>query len=150
MTDGSLQKDTLTGAFNQSGLSNSATAKPKGRPPKSTSVISIRVTPEERAKLEQDAAGESLSVYIRRCMLKTMRKAAVRRNAPSEDYQQLAQALGTLGTTNIFADARALLKASEGGTLCLQPETERALVDACGKVAVMRSVLMRALGFKAE
>lgn len=143
--NGSLDSLSLKADFNP------CAGKPQKQPVrrKSYAPISIRFTPEERAQLEKDAAGQTLSAYVRACALK---KASPRKlpKGPVKDYRVLANIIGYFSKSNIFGDIKTLLKASEAQTLYLEPETVQALLVACNDITAMRHDLVTALGIKPE
>lgn len=59
--------------------------------------FSLRLTPEERAQLEQDAVGMSLGAYIRsRLFDDSVPKRRIRSKHPVKDHQELAKVLAEL------------------------------------------------------
>lgn len=109
--------------------------------------FSLRLTFEERAKLEQDAAGMSLGGYIRSRLLDPSRTPPRRRGKfPVKDHRALAQLLAMLGQSRLANNVNQLAKAANSGSLPVTPETEEALLTAAREVAQMRELLMKALG----
>tara|TARA_B100002003_G_scaffold30629_2_gene25663 strand:+ start:1026 stop:1481 length:456 start_codon:yes stop_codon:yes gene_type:complete len=121
-------------------------AKKKTPPP-----FSLRLSPEERARLEAAAAGEPLGAFIRRKVFEedpSLR--ARRRRAPVKDHAALAQTLGMLGHMRIANNLNQLARAANIGALPLTREVEEDLSRACAAVLAMKAELMRALGYPAE
>lgn len=109
--------------------------------------FSLRLTFEERAKLEQDAAGMSLGGYIRSRLLDPNRTPPRRRGKfPVKDHRALAQLLAMLGQSRLANNVNQLAKAANSGSLPVTPETEEALLTAAREVAQMRELLIKALG----
>ena len=109
--------------------------------------FSLRLSAEERARLDRDAAGVSLSAYIKdRLFGADAPRRITRGKAPVKDHQVLGRLLGQLGTLRLANNLNQLAKAANTGSLPVTPDTELALHQACAEIAVMRSMLMRALG----
>ncbi|MBL4538042.1 MAG: hypothetical protein JKP96_05175 [Oceanicaulis sp.] len=123
--------------------------------PKRPAPFSLRLSFQERAQLEKLAAGESLSSFIKRHVFteEGRRNAAPptkRGKAPVKDHILLAQVLAALGRSRLSQNLNQLAKAVNTGNLPLAYDVERDLRKACGDVQAMRSILMRALGMKAD
>lgn len=117
--------------------------------------FSLRLTFEERSRLEQLAAGESLSAFIKRHVFtdQGQRNAAPptkRGKAPVKDHILLGQVLAALGTSRLSQNLNQLAKAVNTGNLPMPYEVERELKQACADIAIMRALLMQALGTKVE
>lgn len=109
--------------------------------------FSLRLTFEERAKLEQDAAGMSLGGYIRSQLLDPNRTPRRRRGKfPVKDHRALAQLLAMLGQSRLANNVNQLARAANSGSLPVTPETEEALLTAAREVEQMRALLIKALG----
>ena len=108
--------------------------------------FSLRLSAEERARLNRDAAGVSLSAYIKdRLFGADAPHRITRGKAPVKDHQALGRLLGQLGSSRLANNLHQLAKAANTGSLPVTPDTESALHQACAEIAVMRSMLMRAL-----
>jgi len=117
-------------------------AKAKALPP-----FSIRLTFEERATLENAAAGMPLGAFVReRLFGEDLTPRRTRGKNPVKDHQELGHALALLGASRLSANLNQLAKAVNTGSLPVTPETEADLRAACEAVAEMRAALMRALG----
>lgn len=114
---------------------------------KRPSPVSIRLTDAERAQLLDQAGTAGLSTYIK---LKLFRNdgAGFRRlpRRPDADAALLAQALAQMGRLQVACDLNALAKASQGGLIQLDTETDRQLRQACEHVRRIRELLVAALG----
>lgn len=109
--------------------------------------ISLRLTPEEREKLDHAAQGTSLSSYIRKCVFgkeTSVRKARLR--VPVKDQEALAKTLGLLGQSRIANNLNQLAKEANRGSLLLDAETTDKINEAYEHILSMRSELIRALG----
>jgi hypothetical protein len=128
---------------------NEFNAVAKGRA-KTPAPFSLRLTFEERAQLERDAAGMSLGAYIRgRLFGKDVMPRMTRGKTPVKDHKALGRVLGALGGSRLSQNLNQLAKAVNIGSLPVTPETERDLREACAAVALLRAELMRALGASA-
>ena len=113
--------------------------------------FSLRLTFEERAKLERDAAGMALGAYIRSRLLDPETVAPRKRGKfPVKDHQALAQLLGLLGQSRLANNVNQLAKAANTGSLPVTPETEEALLTAVQEVTRMRQLLIEALDLDAR
>ncbi len=113
--------------------------------------FSLRLTFEERAKLEEMAGDRPLGEYIRERLFEgdeTPRKKRVRR--PVKDNKWAAQLLAHLGSSRLANNINQLARAANSGSLPFTPETEAQLSEACHEVRYMRTALLRALGYQDE
>ncbi len=116
--------------------------KKKAPPP-----ISVRLTEEERAQLEQAALGTSLSAHIRQCIFGSdvsVRKT--RSRVATKDEQALARVLGQLGQSRIANNLNQLAKHANQGSLPVNEQTTAQIEEAYAHVRFMRDELVRALG----
>lgn len=125
-------------------------ADPKAKPKKRPAPISVRVSAEERAQLEKDAAGMSMNAHIRaRLFSEDATPKRKRRNkSPVKDHAALARVLSALGQCNLARDLGDLSAAMQDNKMCLTPESERLFQHACQAVILMRRDLVKALGLK--
>lgn len=108
--------------------------------------FSLRLTFEERAKLERDAAGMALGAYIRSRLLDPETVAPRKRGKfPVKDHQALAQLLGLLGQSRLANNVNQLARAANTGSLAVTPDTEEALMSATADIHHMRQLLIQAL-----
>ena len=116
--------------------------------------FSLRLTFEERARLEELAGNEPLGSYIKRKVFDGKgagtKRARSRKRRPIKDEQRLAQVLAMLGQSRIANNLNQLAKAANLGTLPMMPDTERDIRRACADVALMRRELLRALGHRTD
>lgn len=109
--------------------------------------FSLRLTCDERARLDELRGTKSLSAYIRQQLFGDA--AAPRKKggtSPVRDADALARVLGALGQSRLSANLNQLAKAVNMGALPVTPETEADLAAACRDVSEMRIDLLRALG----
>ena len=116
--------------------------------------FSLRLTFEERARLEELAGSEPLGSYIKREVFDGKgagtKRARSRKRRPIKDEKRLAQVLAMLGQSRIANNLNQLAKAANLGTLPMMPDTERDIRRACADVALMRRELLRALGHRSD
>ena len=108
---------------------------------------SLRLTPEERAKLEELAAGMTLSAYIRDCVFgEETRRRKRRPKDVVADKQAAAEALALLGQSRIASNLNQLAYHANIGALDIG-ETETAQInEAYSHVLSVRSLLLTAHG----
>ncbi len=124
----------------------SQSVKPKTPPP-----LSLRLTREERARLERDALGRSLSAHIReRLFGEQVAKRKSRGKEPVKDHQALARVLGLLGKSRIANNLNQLARDANCGALAMDEVTARQIEEAYAHVQSMRAELIRALGLMEE
>lgn len=113
--------------------------------------FAIRLTKDERARLEREAAGAPLGTYIKAKVFGSAPPARMRRTGLAvEDRQALAQVLAMLGRSRLSNNLNQLSRLANIGALPMTPETEAELAAALGDVRDMRRLLMIALGLKPE
>lgn len=142
----------LQDAFGTSAASSAQEVQSEPKNKKDRPVyVSLRVSPEEKARLKRDAAGMSISAYVREQVFgNAARPRRTRGKFPVKDYAALAKVLRALGRSNLAQDFDALSWAVDSGSLHLDPESARALRQACADVSAMRRELIIALGLKAR
>lgn len=114
---------------------------------KQASPFCLRLTPEERATLEREAAGLPLGEYIKdRVFDENRAKRRTRNKHPVKDHKLLSQLLGELGRARLANNLNQLAKAGNCGLLILTPEVKTALLNACADVRHIRAILMKSLG----
>ncbi len=114
---------------------------------KHASPFCLRLTPEERALLEREAAGLSLGEYVRQRVFDEDRARRRTRNKhPVKDHRLLSQLLGELGRSRLANNLNQLARAANSGLLILTPEVKTALLNACADIRHIREALMKSLG----
>lgn len=112
--------------------------------------FSLRLTFEQRARLEADAAGMSLAAYIHwRLFDPDQPPPRQRGKAPVKDQEAIARVIGLLGQSRIANNLNQLARQANLGTLPVTPDTEAALAEAAADIAAMRAMLVKALGLEA-
>lgn len=117
-------------------------AKPKPLHP-----FSIRLTQEERERLEAEAKGKPLSVYMRERLLGDGTAPRKLRRKPSADQAGMAKVLGMLGQSRLANNLNQIAKAAHIGVLVVSPALLEELENACRDIRIMRDALLSALGF---
>ena len=111
--------------------------------------FSLRLTFEERAKLEEQAAGMALGAYIRKQVFDGKTSPRKKRGKrPIKDHVALGRVLGALGQSRLPNNLNQLAKAVNSGSLPVTPDTEQAIPDACDAIEEIRADLFKALGTK--
>ncbi len=109
--------------------------------------FSLRLTVDERAKLEDLAGDMSLSAFIKQHLFRSgPSKIRRRRRRPIKDQKLLAQLLAILGKSRLSQNMNQLARASNSGSLPLISEVEKELRQACADIKEMRLMLMNGLG----
>lgn len=114
--------------------------------PNKPSPFCLRLSKEERERLEYYAGDMPLGTYIRSRLFDdpTPRKRRMKR--PVKDHEILAQLLTKLGASRIANNLNQLARAANSGSLLLIPEIEEDLRQALSDIAWMRKTLMQGLG----
>lgn len=109
--------------------------------------FSLRLTFEERALLEKQAAGMSLGAYIRSQFLgEDVTPRRTRGKFPVKDHEALGRVLGQLGASRLSANLNQLAHAVNTGILPVCPDTDASLQEACESILEIRNELLTALG----
>ncbi|HST36340.1 MAG TPA: MobC family plasmid mobilization relaxosome protein [Allosphingosinicella sp.] len=113
--------------------------------------VSLRMTFEQKAQLERDAAGMSVAAYIRwRLFDPDSPPPRTRGKFPVKDHKALTKLLALLGQSRIANNVNQLAKAANSGSLPLSPDTERVLQEAAADIAEMRRLLLEALNMEPD
>ncbi|MBB4124516.1 hypothetical protein [Martelella radicis] len=130
---------------------NTYSGRPQESAPKTPTPFSLRLTFEERTKLENAANGLPLGTYIKAVLFQEDLKKVRRRGThPVADHRELARVLSALGSSRLSNNVNQLAKAVNTGSLPVNPDTESDLRSACANIAEMRSMLIVALGLESE
>ena len=108
--------------------------------------FSIRLTGQQRKRLEQEARGKPLGVYVRSLIFEEDGILRSRKARPIEDAESLSRILVMLGQSGISSDLSKLAGAANSGALPVTPEICQALTQACKDVGEVRALLLKALG----
>jgi len=116
---------------------------------KRPSPITLRLTTEERIKLEQLAQGMTFSAYIRACIFQN--EASPRKRiakATTKDKAALAEILGLLGQSRIANNLNQLAYNANTGSLIVNEDTLQQIEEAYDHTREMRDALVQAIGLK--
>jgi hypothetical protein len=113
---------------------------------RSTPPFSLRLTVEERKRLDELAGNQPLGSYIRNRILGEQTEKRRKVKKPTPDTALLALVLGEFGRSRLASNINQLAKAANIGTLDVTPETEREIVQACAEIQAIRTLLITALG----
>ena len=141
--DGSQSNGDLGKAFQGVAVKPASKASAKPAAP-----FSIRFTPEERSRLEEEAGQQPLGAYIRARLLGEAADKRRRFRRPRVDQETIARLLAELGKSRLASNMNQIAKAMNTGTLDLGPEVAQDLREACNAIAEMRSALISALGVR--
>jgi len=112
-------------------------------------LFSLRLTHEERARLEHEAGSLSLSAYVRlRLFGSDSAPRKVRSKHAIKDHAALGRVLGLLGASDLAANLKAIATAAKTGELPITADTEITIQAACADIRAMHAALMTALGFR--
>ncbi|GAA6207869.1 hypothetical protein NBRC116601_11620 [Cognatishimia sp. WU-CL00825] len=119
------------------------------KPAKRTAIspVTLRLTPEERERLEELAAGMTLSAYIRACVFAKEEKR--RKSRPKDvvaDKKAAAEALALLGQSRIASNLNQLAYHANIGAIMIGEAEKAQIAEAYAHVLSIRSLLMQALG----
>lgn len=108
--------------------------------------LSLRLTPEDRQRLERDAAGMSLGSYIRWRLFDPDKPPPRQRGkAPIKHHRALSEVVAKFGRSHIASNLNQLAKAANSGSLVVTPDVEADLREAIEHVADIRRLLIAAL-----
>jgi hypothetical protein len=114
--------------------------------------FSLRLSADERARLERAAAGAPLAAYIKAVLFTSDNPpaghAARLTIARTVDRRLMARALALIGAQRLSNNLNQLARAANTGSLDVRPNTEGQLQEACAQVRQMRDALMRSLGLR--
>lgn len=118
-----------------------------GKNGKRDAPFSLRLTFEERARIEAQAGEMPVGAYIKSLLLaEDAPKYRKRRKPPVADRALLAQVLACLGSSRLASNLNQLAKATHVGNFYFDHDTKRSIKQACDDIRAMRILLMRALG----
>ena len=123
------------------------------RPPSRKSYpapFSLRLTEDERKALDALADGQPWGAYIKEAIFDRQVRPRTRGAKPVKDRAELARLLGLLGASRISQNINQLAKAANTGSLPVNADVHRALLESCDAVRTMRALLLTALGLQPE
>ena len=123
-------------------------AATKPQPKRATpSPLTLRLTTEERARLEELAAGMTLSAYVRACVFaEDTRRRKRRPKTVVKDKKAAAEALALLGQSRIASNLNQLAYHANMGILIVDEKDKAEIAEANAHLKAIRSLLMTALG----
>lgn len=122
-------------------------AKPEAKKADYPPPFSLRLTYEERARLDAERGSKTLAAYIRECLFGVDAAPRKKRgNSPVQDKEALGRMAGALGQSRLSQNMNQLAKAVNSGSLPVTPETEAEIKEACREISEMRAELLAALG----
>lgn len=115
-------------------------------PPDRPATFTLRLTPEDRLRLERDAGSMSLGAYVRWRVFDPDRQPPRQRSKfPVKDHQALSKALALLGQSRISSNLNQLAAAAHIGALPVTPDIEADLREAISDITAIRKMLIAAL-----
>ena len=137
---------TLSSHFAQALVGKPVRRKRKGSP-----VFPLRLSPDERARLETLAGETPLATYIKFRIFNNLPPLAQLQGVRDGcDTKLIAQLLAVLGESRLSQNLNQLARHANMGTLDATPEVSVQLLEACAEVQTMRRALMTALGSRSE
>ena len=115
---------------------------------KASTPFSIRLTPAEKARLREDAAGEPLGAYVKKTLFSPKTKAAARRAMIDEHSKLIGQVLAMVGSSGISDALMTMALAIQSGTFENEEEIVAALNNAESELSDIRLALLKALGLR--
>ena len=112
-----------------------------------TSPLTLRITVDERARLEELAAGMTLSAYVRACVFGA--ETTKRKKRPKtviEDKKAAAEALALLGQSRIASNLNQLAYHANLGVLEMASQERENIAEATAHLLAIRALLVTALG----
>jgi len=130
-----------------SDFAEAARAKSKPATRRDRSPLTLRLTPDERTRLEELAAGMTLSAYVRACVFGAEAKRRKRRpKSAVEDKKAAAEALALLGQSRIASNLNQLAYHANVGALIVGEQEKADIAEANAHLLAIRSLLVQALG----
>lgn len=127
--------------------SRESVERPRPKTRSSISPVTLRLTPDERAKLENLADGMTLSAYIRACVFaKEERRLKRRPKSAVENKKAIAEALALLGQSRIASNLNQLAYHANIGVLIESDETAAQISEANDHLKAIRVLLVQSLG----
>jgi hypothetical protein len=112
--------------------------------------VTLRLSLEDHARLQELSDGMALSTYIRaKALGETLPRRKPRSSTSVLDKQALAQILGLLGQSRIANNLNQLAYHANIGSLTMDDETRGQISEAHSHIVFLRQTLIKALGLKA-
>lgn len=113
--------------------------------------FSVRLSFEERTKVEANAGNMPVAAYIKSLLFADdAPRYQSRSKEPVKDHQALAQVLACLGASRLSSNLNQLAHSTHVATFYFDEDTKAAIQGACRDVRIMRQLLMTALGLKLD
>ena len=142
---GSINTLSVADAFLASAARPRNKSKRRYTPP-----FSLRLTVEERKRLDEMAGNQPVGSYIRDRLFGDQAEKRRKVKKPKPDSAMLAMVLSELGQSRLASNINQLAKAANMGALDVTPEIEREIEQACQEIETMRILLIAALGVVPE
>ena len=110
--------------------------------------FSIRFSWEQRSELDRLTQGQSWGGYIKEMLF--VIKKRIPRQYSKTDKILLAKILGTLGQSRMASNLNQLARAANSGSLPVNEEVVKALMEACRNIQWIRATLIEAMGIKSH
>jgi hypothetical protein len=121
-----------------------------GQSGKRPAPFSLRLTFEERAKIEAHAGHMPIGAYIKSVLLsEDAPKYRARKKGPISDQVALASVMAKLGESRFASNLNQLARAANIGSFVFDEDSKRLIDDACAHVADIRTLLLEAFGMDA-
>lgn len=143
------QEPVISAAFNEA--ANKKAKRPhkprrKGTRRSDVSPVTLRLTADERAHLEELAVGMTLSAYIRACVFSEEEKRRKRRPKDAvADKKALAECLSLLGQSRLASNLSQLAYQANVGALVMDDEVKAQISESHEAIQEMRALLIDAL-----
>lgn len=132
-------------------INGEAASAPAGASKRRPAPFSLRLTPAERDRLLAEAKGTPLGAYIKAKALGAPIPARLRQSGLAvEDRQALGQALALLGASRLSSNINQLAHLAHIGVLPVTLELQDELHAALADIRSVRTLLITALGLKAQ
>ncbi|MEM9910706.1 MAG: plasmid mobilization relaxosome protein MobC [Pseudomonadota bacterium] len=138
----------LAKEFGSAGLQPKPRVKKSNKRTRDCPRVTVRLSPDDHAKLTELANGMSLSVYMR---AKALDDELPRRRAsgvPIEDRVAIAKIIGLLGQSRIANNLNQLAYHANVGALEFDDCAKEQIEEAYASIVDIRSMLLKALGRK--
>lgn len=135
----------LAAAFCEKAASSESSPLPQK--PKRPSPLSLRLSADERTRLEREAGGMALGAYIKsRLFDGATPPTRSKRKSPLKDHAALARGLNFLRHSNLGASMQHISDAANDGRSRFTRDERKRIEQACADIATMRGAILEALG----
>jgi len=145
MRKGKVKSETTLTTAHRAAAGVSAKAKASKR--RELSPLTLRLTVEERARLEELAAGMTLSTYVRACVFAEEERLRATRPADAiAEKKAFAEVMGLLGHSRIASNLNQLAHHANLGLMIEDDRAKDQIAEANQHLLAIRTALMTALG----